>query len=947
MLRLETLGALRLSRDGVELLSTASQPRRLLLLAVVAGSGDLGIPRARLLALLWPESDESHARNALKQALFSLRRDLGLDVMTGPATLKLDPGTCTSDVGEMLSSAARSDADRVISLDRGPFLDGIFGGDSPGLEEWIAATRLRVDEAVEAAFGKLASLAAARGVHAEAAHHLASLALRRPLDSAVAMRLIRALEAGGDAAAALMSAERHEAALWRELQLTPDPAFIALMRDVRERAARATIDAVTTGAPPPVRHEGRAAEPAAPPASLARSRAEPQRATRFLFMGALAIVAVVAAVSWSPERRSRGLELADARVRLEPFSSSGADSALARSVAALVQSTADALSLVHAPGRPSLRIVSRAGSPRELGARDARGDAAAEWIIRGSVAEQDGMTTLSASLVDAHDGRTTATATATGPHARLAALALRVTVSALEPLLDARTRALVRADAIESANFGAVESYLKGISSLLGRRYEEAIGHFQGAVRADSGFAMAWYRLSVACDWASQVACWIASSRRAGALADQLPERHRLLLDGYRVFPVDHDEAERVFTRLVTRFPDDGEGWFRLGEIHFHFNPLRGRRPEQAREEFERALRLVPGETEILEHLARLAALRHDTLALDTLTANAAAAGDTASDSQLRLFGTLMGRDDRAREALIVRLESLDEFTVNIAIERVMMYGGSLAFGDRLYRRLEEHAPTPVTRAYATLERAIVAAARGRMADALAQLQRAEPTAPAEARSLWRFLASIPHLELPPPPPELDSPGEVTLRADREPLLWYFRGGPRAWRPAIATALDGQRVHDVGAWDRAILIARTSVPADTVHQPWHLAVFRAGRGVASGHMTEPAPPEAYDAAFLFTRTLGRWVRAEAFRARGRLDEAAATFGSFDFVPAYEIAWAAPAQYERGLLLERLGRAPQAAAAFRAVEDRWTDADGPMRALVADARARRTRLEAAR
>ena len=312
MLRLETLGALRLSRDGVELLSTASQPRRLLLLAVVAGSGDLGIPRARLLALLWPESDESHARNALKQALFSLRRDLGLDVVTGPATLKLDPATCTSDVGEMLSSAARSDADRVISLDRGPFLDGIFGGDSPGLEEWIAATRLRVDEAVEAAFGKLASLAAARGVHAEAAHHLASLALRRPLDSAVAMRLIRALEAGGDAAAALMSAERHEAALWRELQLTPDPAFIALMRDVRERAARATIDAVTTGAPPPVRHEGRAAEPAAPPASLARSRAEPQRATRFLFMGALAIVAAVAAVSWSPERRSRGLELADA-----------------------------------------------------------------------------------------------------------------------------------------------------------------------------------------------------------------------------------------------------------------------------------------------------------------------------------------------------------------------------------------------------------------------------------------------------------------------------------------------------------------------------------------------------------------------------------------------------------------------------------------------------------
>jgi hypothetical protein len=44
----------------------------LALLALVAGHGDQGVSRDKLLAYLWPESDEARARNSLKQVLFGL-----------------------------------------------------------------------------------------------------------------------------------------------------------------------------------------------------------------------------------------------------------------------------------------------------------------------------------------------------------------------------------------------------------------------------------------------------------------------------------------------------------------------------------------------------------------------------------------------------------------------------------------------------------------------------------------------------------------------------------------------------------------------------------------------------------------------------------------------------------------------------------------------------------
>ena len=72
-------------------------PRDAALLARLALEGPT--LRARLAALLWPESAPEAARNALRQRLFQLRKVLGFDAVVGSVTLSLATGM-THDLHE-------------------------------------------------------------------------------------------------------------------------------------------------------------------------------------------------------------------------------------------------------------------------------------------------------------------------------------------------------------------------------------------------------------------------------------------------------------------------------------------------------------------------------------------------------------------------------------------------------------------------------------------------------------------------------------------------------------------------------------------------------------------------------------------------------------------------------------------------------------------------------
>jgi DNA-binding SARP family transcriptional activator len=82
-------------------------------------------PRARLAALLWPDSDAEAARNSLRQRLFRLKRQLGMELVSGTAWLALMPGM-SHDLEE---------ADDVLAD-----VDESFG---PEYTQWLAQQRQR------------------------------------------------------------------------------------------------------------------------------------------------------------------------------------------------------------------------------------------------------------------------------------------------------------------------------------------------------------------------------------------------------------------------------------------------------------------------------------------------------------------------------------------------------------------------------------------------------------------------------------------------------------------------------------------------------------------------------------------------------------------------------------------------------------------------------------
>src|SRR5438045_4044348 len=54
-----------------------------------------GISRGRAAAMLWPQSDEANARQALRQQLLRLKRHGGGELIVGQAALRLAPGLAT------------------------------------------------------------------------------------------------------------------------------------------------------------------------------------------------------------------------------------------------------------------------------------------------------------------------------------------------------------------------------------------------------------------------------------------------------------------------------------------------------------------------------------------------------------------------------------------------------------------------------------------------------------------------------------------------------------------------------------------------------------------------------------------------------------------------------------------------------------------------------------
>lgn len=234
MARLCAFGGLIVETPRGQFRGAAGQRHPLALLLLLAAAGDRGLSRDKLLAYLWPESNAERARNALRQMVYALRRDLAApDLFLGTTELRLNEQVLQSDLAEFDAALARGDLERAVALYTGPVADGFFLSGASEFERWLEAERAlrarRFADAVES----LARQASRRGDHHRAVALWHRLAAQQPLSGRVAVELMQALADAGDRGAALQYARAHESRLLEELGARPDEAVTDLAARLR------------------------------------------------------------------------------------------------------------------------------------------------------------------------------------------------------------------------------------------------------------------------------------------------------------------------------------------------------------------------------------------------------------------------------------------------------------------------------------------------------------------------------------------------------------------------------------------------------------------------------------------------------------------------------------------------------------------------------------------
>jgi DNA-binding SARP family transcriptional activator/energy-coupling factor transporter ATP-binding protein EcfA2 len=218
-----------------------------LLLAWLALEG--ATSRERLATLLWPGSEAEAARNAMRQRLFRLRKQLGRDAVTGAATLTLAPGV-------------QHDLDEGTGL-----LGDLRWPEAPEIDTWLegrrAARRAAARQGEEA---RIEALEAAGDVAAALPLALALLE-RDPLSEDAHRRVMRLHYLRGDRAAALLAFDRCEQMLKHEVGAAPAAATLALLATIEQSGTVAHSERVRSAPPAavlrPPRLVGRDAELAA------------------------------------------------------------------------------------------------------------------------------------------------------------------------------------------------------------------------------------------------------------------------------------------------------------------------------------------------------------------------------------------------------------------------------------------------------------------------------------------------------------------------------------------------------------------------------------------------------------------------------------------------------------------------------------------------------------
>ncbi len=576
-MRLRTFGGLWIE-DAIAGAPPTPRPRPLGLLAILAVAGQKGVSRDRLLGVLWPDAEAERARHALSQTIYSLRKDLGVEVLLSTPDLRLDPAAISSDVSELQAAIKVKDWRTAAALYAGPFLEGFYLADAPEFERWVETERASLANDGMRAIEQLGKERTASGAHEEAAECYRRLTRLDPVNSRFAMSYMEALERVGDRTAALAHGKSYAKLVQRELEIPPDDDVLRLIARLRdsERARPAPrvepapppaiVDRdATTDAPSMAAPNAPAPAPShAPTPAIVEARARRTRMSRAVLTASLVVVSIGLVAFFA--RRSTGRPRSDlpvlavGRIRDLGSPDSTAIGGVMREM--LSTSLGRVAELQVISNSRMLELTARGGDTSSGAITDAARRAGATEIIEGELIPlADRKLRLELRRVDVDSGRVRGGFQLEGAD-RIALFDSAAALIADQFRVEGPTQSL--AD-VSTRSPIAYRLYEEGLRDFYQFDAYSANRLFRAAVREDSSFAMAVYyawRSAVAVNDTDQVRL----AKLALALAPRASEHDGLLIRTHVGFARNDLASLSAAESLAARYPRDPEALIRAAE---------------------------------------------------------------------------------------------------------------------------------------------------------------------------------------------------------------------------------------------------------------------------------------------------------------------------------------------------------------------------------------------